>query len=58
MTTQSNPSPAEKVFTEIPLPKKRSLSEKPAVMIHTVKGRIYIHNHADPELVKEILANL
>ncbi len=48
----------KRVFTEIPFPKRKVAYEKPAVVINSSKGKIYIHNHADLELVRKILSCL
>lgn len=58
METNTTAHNEDLVFTEIPFPKRKVAYEKPAVVINSSKGKIYIHNHADLELVRKILSCL
>ncbi|MFA1014002.1 hypothetical protein [Dubosiella newyorkensis] len=58
METNTTAHNEDLVFTEIPFPKRKAAYEKPAVVINSSKGKIYIHNHADLELVRKILSCL
>lgn len=45
-------------FTEVHLSRKPSGSEKSVIIIQTQKGKVYIQNHANPNLLRLVLASL
>lgn len=45
-------------FTEVRLSKKSFDHDRPAIVIQTPKGKIYINNHADLDLLRAVLASL
>ncbi|WP_290148012.1 hypothetical protein [Lactobacillus intestinalis] len=45
-------------FTEAHLSRKTSGSEKSAIIIPTQKGKVYISNHAIPDLLRLVRASL
>ncbi len=45
-------------FTEVHLSRKPSGSEKSAIVIQTQKGKVHIQNHANPDLLRLVLASL
>lgn len=45
-------------FAEVRLPRRTPSKDKPAIVIQSSKGRVFIHNHTDPDLLKALLADL
>lgn len=49
-------------FAEVRLPNtnsnKQSGTDRPAIVIQSSKGKIYIHNHTDPDLIQALIASL
>ncbi|TGY66077.1 hypothetical protein [Dubosiella muris] len=45
-------------FMEVHLSRKTSSSEKSAIVIQTQKGKVYIQNHANPDLLRLVLSSL
>ncbi|GJM57589.1 hypothetical protein AAK706_13135 [Erysipelotrichaceae bacterium 66-17] len=45
-------------FAEVRLSKKSFDYDRPAIVIQTLKGKVYINNHADPDLLRAVLSSL
>ena len=55
MSESNQKSNTYSFFAEVHLPnsvpKKQAGSDRPAIVIHSSKGKIYIHNHTEPDLI-------
>ena len=41
-----------------PGPRKQTGSDRPAIVVQSSKGKIYIHNHTEPVLIRTVLDSL